>query len=74
MDIHMPLLDGFQTTAIIREIEKKRDWLSIPIFALTAAVIDMESEDADASLFNGIVSKPFNLGDLQEKIENLFIE
>jgi len=71
MDIHMPLLDGFQTTAIIRNLEKKRRWVAIPIIALTAAVIDFDNSEGEASLFNGIISKPFNLAALQEQIETL---
>lgn len=70
MDIHMPVLDGIQTTAIIREMEKKRSRSPITIIALTATVIDSENQQRDFKQFNGIVSKPFNLSELENVIES----
>ncbi|HEY5242022.1 MAG TPA: response regulator, partial [Polyangiaceae bacterium] len=39
MDVHMPGLDGYQTTAMIRRIERSRD---VPVIFLTAAYDDPE--------------------------------
>ena len=35
------------------------------------SVIDFDDSEGEASLFNGIISKPFNLTALQERIETL---
>lgn len=55
MDIHMPELDGYQTTQIIRnELH-----LSIPIIAMTALAIKGEETKCIGLGMNGYVSKPF---------------
>jgi CheY-like chemotaxis protein len=55
MDIHMPELDGYQTTQIIRnELH-----MNIPIVAMTALAIKGEEEKCLAMGMNGYVSKPF---------------
>jgi len=54
MDIHMPELDGYQTTKIIRnELH-----LNVPILALTASV-GSEVEQCLIAGMNGSVPKPF---------------
>lgn len=73
MDIHMPLLDGFQTTSIVRDIEIKRGLKPSVIFALTAALIDLEDEkQLKETLFNGVILKPFTVQDLEEKLQDFF--
>ncbi|MBI5787444.1 MAG: response regulator [Candidatus Schekmanbacteria bacterium] len=70
MAVHMPLMDGFDLTAIIREQEKKHGG-HIPIIALTA---DDCPEDQGRCLQAGMddyLSKPIRLEELWEKIENL---
>lgn len=64
MDIHMPELDGYQTTEIIRKQLK----LQTPIFAMTALPIDSEKEKYLAAGMNGSVVKPFSLQVLNEAI------
>ncbi len=55
MDIHMPELDGYQTTQIIRnELH-----LNIPIIAMTALAIKGEETKCIGLGMNGYVSKPF---------------
>ena len=55
MDINMPGLNGFETTAIIREFE-----LDLPIVALTASVENYITRKALESGMNSIITKPFN--------------
>lgn len=55
MDIHMPELDGYQTTQIIRN----ELLLNIPIIAMTALAIKGEEEKCMGMGMSGYVSKPF---------------
>ncbi|NOZ45380.1 MAG: response regulator [Chlorobi bacterium] len=70
MDLHMPLMDGYEATKFIRENldEPKR---SIPIIALTAAAIKGEKEKCLSLGMNEYISKPFEAEDLFEKINAL---
>ncbi|TZF84109.1 response regulator [Pedobacter sp. BS3] len=67
MDIHMPVMDGYEATRLIRQIPDKRK-SGIPIIALTASVII----DANTRLFSmGIddyVIKPFDPKVLLDKL------
>ncbi len=63
MDLHMPDLDGFETTKMIRDFNTE-----IPIVALTAgASEDIESKIKDSDM-NGYVLKPFLTADFLETI------
>ena len=64
MDIYMPELDGYQTTAIIRNELK----LKTPILAMTALAIDSEVEKCLTVGMNGSVPKPFTLEHLNAAI------
>lgn len=65
MDCEMPVLDGFSTTKILREKERERDHLPVPIIALTAHAISGAKEKCLASGMNDFISKPFNMLDLR---------
>lgn len=68
MDLHMPVLDGIEATRIIRNssLEHLR---SMPIVALTAAIMS-ESQDKIENLnINDYVLKPFKPHDLFERIK-----
>lgn len=70
MDIQMPLLDGYQTTALIRsglESPKK----SIPIVAMTANALYGEKEKCIAAGMNDYVTKPLHPEKLNFVINNL---
>ena len=54
MDLRMPVMDGFESTALIRELDPK-----VPIVALTASAFENEKERAMASGFSGYFIKPF---------------
>jgi two-component system sensor histidine kinase/response regulator len=57
MDLQMPVMDGFQATAMIRESELQRG-THIPIIAMTAAAMKGDRERCLASGMDGYVSKP----------------
>ncbi len=59
MDIQMPLMDGIQTTKVIRACDEP--WHAIPIVALTAHAMEGHSDTYLAAGMNGFVSKPFKL-------------
>jgi signal transduction histidine kinase/CheY-like chemotaxis protein len=54
MDLRMPVLDGFESTALIRQVNQQ-----IPIVALTASAFEDERERALANGFTGYLIKPF---------------
>lgn len=66
MDIQMPLMDGIQTTKVIRACDEP--WNNIPIVALTAHAMEGHSDIYLAAGMNGFVSKPFKIDLLVEAI------
>ena len=70
MDGHMPELDGFATTRIIREQEKTTG-THMAIVALTALAMQGDAERCVACGMDGYVSKPIKLDELFSVIENV---
>lgn len=66
MDINMPLINGFETTKLIR-----KKGINIPVIALTAFAKDEISEEAISAGMNDILIKPFEPSKLIYSIENL---
>jgi CheY-like chemotaxis protein len=66
MDINMPLINGFETTKLIR-----KKGIEIPIIALTAFAKDEISEEAFAVGMNDVLIKPFEPSKLIYSIEML---
>jgi len=62
MDIHMPELDGFQATKLIREAEKGIK--HTPIIALTAIALTGDREKCLENGMDDYISKPFMKEDL----------
>ena len=58
MDCEMPVMDGFQATREIRDIEKQQNQQPIPIIALTAHVLPEFLEKARSSGMNDSLAKP----------------
>lgn len=73
MDVHMPELDGLETTAMIRKHEKE-DKISnpIPIVAMTAAAMKGDKERFLAAGMNEYISKPFKIADLERVLHLIF--
>lgn len=67
MDLHMPVLDGYEATKKIRE-ELPNSKKDIPIIALTAAAIKGEKEKCLSIGMNDYLSKPFKAEELYSKI------
>ncbi|MES3017775.1 MAG: ATP-binding protein [Bacteroidota bacterium] len=70
MDIHMPLLDGYETSRMIRNMSDKVK-SAIPIIALTASVSDDLQEKIRGAGMNDYINKPFNSDDLYKKLKSI---
>jgi CheY-like chemotaxis protein len=58
MDIHMPVLDGYQATRAIRESEVITE-THIPIIAMTANAMDGDEQKCHEAGMDGFIAKPF---------------
>ena len=67
MDLQMPVMDGIEASRIIRNSENSRI-SSIPIIALTAALISENQEKFTDLMLNDYILKPFKPQDLFDKI------
>ncbi len=66
MDCHMPELDGYKATAIIREYEAEDN--HVPIIAMTANVTEGESERCLSVGMDDYLAKPLSREALKEKL------
>lgn len=71
MDAQMPVLDGVETTRLIREDEKKTGKY-IPIVALTARAMEEDRQRCLSAGMDDYVPKPIDRLQLFEVIENIF--
>jgi CheY-like chemotaxis protein len=62
MDCQMPVLDGYEATAIIREMDKYKE---LPIVALTADVDTRSKEKAMDVGFTQHLAKPLDIKELK---------
>jgi PAS domain S-box-containing protein len=67
MDLHMPIMDGIEASRIIRKSDNP-EINSLPIVALTAAIMSESHDRIDDLLINDYVLKPFKPQDLYDKI------
>lgn len=67
MDLHMPIMDGYEATKFIRE-NMPGNKRNVPIIALTAAAIKGEKEKCMEQGMNEYISKPFKPEELFSKI------
>jgi len=63
MDLHMPVMDGYEATKLLRERGE-----TMPIIALTASLAKEIEGDAFKAGLNAIIVKPFNPDELREVI------
>ena len=67
MDVHMPVLDGFEATARIREMERSKG-THTPLIALTANAMDGDRERCLRAGMDGYISKPVRSDELLDTI------
>jgi len=68
MDLHMPVMDGFEAT---RQIRKQYDSKTLPIIAMTAAVLQHDRDRCIAAGMGGFVAKPVNPPELLSQLIHL---
>lgn len=69
MDCQMPIMDGYEATAKIRQWEKDNGLAPLPIVALTAAAFEEDYEHCKAVGMNDFLVKPVNLNSLTQLLE-----
>ncbi len=62
MDLKMPIMDGYEATALIKN---DPELAAIPVIAMSASVLSFEDKD---SLFDGAISKPFLINALEQEM------
>lgn len=67
MDIQMPLMDGYEATAYIRNQLQS----NVPIIAMTAFALNGEDEKCYECGMNNYVSKPFSIENLSSVIQKV---
>ena len=65
MDVHMPVMDGIETAAIIKTLG-----VSTPIIATTATLLNESDEALEGYGMDGYISKPFTTMDLYKILLN----
>ena len=64
MDCHMPSMDGFEATRVLRRLEVERQSRRMPIIALTANAMTGAREHCLAAGMDDYLPKPFKLDQL----------
>ncbi len=60
MDVQMPVMNGYEATKMIRELENKK-LASIPILAMTANAFEEDKQEALNCGMNGHIAKPIDI-------------
>ena len=66
MDVQMPVMDGLETTRLIRSDTR---WQGIPIVAMTARAMEGDKQSCLSAGMNGYISKPIHAAHLLSVIE-----
>ena len=66
MDIQMPVMDGYEATAKIREMDGSK---AVPIIALSANAFEEDKRKSIKSGMNAHLSKPINIRELMKTLE-----
>ena len=70
MDLHMPKLDGYQVSSVIKSDETNINYTT-PIIAFTASVSDSILADIRAVGMKDFIYKPFNIDEMYTKLRNI---
>lgn len=70
MDMHMPIMDGLESTRLIRKL-KRQDALTIPILAVTANTFTEDIVKTKEAGMDGHLAKPIDIKILMELIEQV---
>ena len=70
LDVIMPVMDGFEATKIIRDMEKEVHCRHIPIYAVTANTAMEDCNAAFEAGVDGIFAKPVHFQEFFETLAN----
>ena len=70
MDIQMPMMNGYEATKAIRELNNP-ELAKIPIIAMTANAFDEDKKAALEAGMDGHIAKPIDMGKLLETLKNI---
>ena len=70
MDIQMPIMDGYEATKCIRNLDNKA-LADIPILAMTANAFDEDRKSVLDSGMNGHIDKPVDIGKLLNALKTV---
>ncbi len=68
MDCQMPVMDGYEATGVIREIEKATRQKRTPIIAITAHSVKEDEEHCLKAGMDDYMPKPIKLADIEKKL------
>ena len=71
MDMQMPVMDGLQATAEVRQIEADNGWPRQPIVAMTANAMQGDRERCLEAGMDDYLSKPVRQADLADMLKRL---
>lgn len=71
MDLRMPVLDGFEAVAQLRQLEGELGWPRTPVLAISASVYDVSEEDLLQRGFDAFLAKPIDEDQLFASLERL---
>jgi len=69
MDLQMPVMDGYEATRQIKNMEQKK-YSKLPVVALTASVLLEVKEKIEEAGLDDILIKPFEAPDLFKMISD----
>ena len=72
MDIQMPVMNGYEATRAIRQLENKA-LAEIPIVAMTANAFSEDVKQAKDAGMNAHVAKPIDVGVLESTLKDVLI-
>ena len=72
MDIQMPVMNGYEATQCIRNLDDPA-LASIPIIAMTANAFDEDRKATEACGMNGFISKPIHTEDVIRALQRVFL-
>jgi CheY-like chemotaxis protein len=71
MDVQMPVLDGLETTRLIR---REAQWKELPIIAMTAHAMNGDKERCLEAGMNGYISKPVHPAHLLSTVDEFLLQ